>query len=79
MQINDALEKDNIQSFNHRLVSHLLIFVHKTSYDLRGPAQLREWLEPVMLLNKRYNLRSNTRVIYVQTRVATKFGEINIL
>jgi hypothetical protein len=74
-QINDTLSEDNIPSFNHRLVSRLLIFIHKTSYDRRGPVQLREWLEPATLLNKRYNLRSNNRVAYVPTRVATRFGD----
>ena len=75
-EIASELSKDKLTSFNHRLTSRLLIFVHKVRYDNRGPQQLREWLQPVTLINSRYNLRTNNKIAFVPSKISTKFGDL---
>jgi len=75
-EIANELSKDNLTSFSHRLTSRLLIFVHKSRYDTRGPQQLREWLQPVTLNNSRYNLRTNNKITFVASKSSTKYGDL---
>jgi len=56
--LNNELEKLNLQSFQHRILSRLLIFAHKVANHPDSPTNLSKHLSYIQCNNHSYDLRN---------------------
>ena len=74
--INGDFKKDNLFSFQYRIVYRLSMFTNNVMFNKNSPTVLKQWLIPSTLVHQFHNTRSNNTISFVLDRTYTKFGDL---